>query len=36
VLATTGSPAAAKALVEFLRSPGTVATLRAKGFEPRD
>jgi len=33
VLATTGDPAAAKALVDFLRSPETVATLKAKGFE---
>jgi molybdate transport system substrate-binding protein len=33
VPATTGDPAAAKALVDFLRSPETVATLKAKGFE---
>lgn len=33
VLATTRDPAAAKALVDFLRSPETVATLKAKGFE---
>jgi len=36
VLATTRHPEAARALVEFLRSPDAVATLRAKGFEPRD
>ena len=33
VLAATGDPAAAKALVDFLRSPETVATLKAKGFQ---
>jgi molybdate transport system substrate-binding protein len=33
VLATTRDPTAAKALVDFLRSPETVATLKAKGFE---
>ena len=32
LLATTRDPAAAKALVDFLRSPETVATLKAKGF----
>ena len=33
VLATTRDPAAAKVLVDFLCSPETVATLKAKGFE---
>ena len=33
VLATTGDPVAAKALVDFLRSPETSAALKAKGFE---
>jgi len=33
VLATSRDPAAAKALVDFLRSPETVATLKARGFE---
>jgi len=33
VLATTREPAAARALVDFLRLPETVATLTAKGFE---
>jgi molybdate transport system substrate-binding protein len=33
VLATSKEPAAARALVEFLRSPETAAVLRGKGFE---
>ncbi len=33
VLATGKEAEAAKTLVEFLRSPGTAAGLRAKGFE---
>jgi len=33
VLATSRDPAAAKALIDFLRSPDTVATLKARGFE---
>jgi molybdate transport system substrate-binding protein len=33
VLGTSKEAEAAKTLVEFLRSPGTAAGLRAKGFE---
>jgi len=33
VLATSKDPAAAKALVDFLRSPETAAALKARGFE---
>ncbi len=33
VLATSRDPAAAKAVVDFLRSPDTAATLKARGFE---
>jgi molybdate transport system substrate-binding protein len=33
VLSTSKDPAAAKALVDFLRSPETAALLKAKGFE---